>query len=243
MAFTLYGWSEVSVSLNQGLVSADISPGVTPVNQGSANIFCYNTVDSLATVQAADYFAPQVTSLSVKDIIFVTAADGNAELQVTALTEPSFGVAASVTTAAFLSPGSLISATVALSAANILGLYATPILLVPAQGANNVILVDSIVWSITYGTTQFAAGGVLKAQYGSAANGAGPAASGTIAAATLNAVAANYVMTNAGGAGVVAATRAASANTAVYLSNTVGAFTTGDSTAELYVNYRVVSVA
>lgn len=135
------------------------------------------------------------------------------------------------------------STTVTLSAAQIKALYDTPVLLVAAPGSGKLVIIDSILWDIAFGTTQYAAGGALAAQYGNAAHGAGPAASGTLAAASLNGVAASDFLSNAGSAGLLNVARTAALNTAVYLSNATGDFTTGDSTATLYVRYRVITPA
>ena len=135
------------------------------------------------------------------------------------------------------------TATIALTAAQIKALYDTPVLLVAAPGAGKLVIIDSILWDIAYGTTQFTAGGVLAAQYGNTVHGAGPVASGTLAAASLNAVAANGFLSNGGIAGGLSVTKTASLNTAVYLSNQTADFATGDSTANLYIRYRIVSPA
>jgi len=135
------------------------------------------------------------------------------------------------------------SATVTLSAAQIKALYDTPVQLVAAPGSGKLIIIDSILWDIAFVTTQYAAGGVIAAQYGNAAHGAGPAASGTLAAASLNGVAASGFLSNGGIQGSLNVAASASLNTAVYLSNQTGDFTTGDSTATLYVRYRVVTPA
>lgn len=135
------------------------------------------------------------------------------------------------------------SATVALTATQIKALYDTPVQLIAAPGAGKLIIIDSILWDIAYGTTQYTAGGAIAAQYGNTAHGAGPAASGSLAAASLNAVAASGFLSNAGIAGSLSVAASASLNTAVYLSNATADFASGDSTAHLYVRYRVVTPA
>jgi hypothetical protein len=135
------------------------------------------------------------------------------------------------------------TATVSLTAAQIAGMYATPVQLVAAPGAGKLIVIDSILWDIAFDTTQYTGGGVIAAQYGNAPDGAGPAASGTLAAASLNAVAANAFLSNGGIAGALNVSKTASLNTAVYLSNATAAFATGNSTATLYVRYHVVTPA
>lgn len=149
-------------------------------------------------------------------------------------------IAANAVTFAKLDISVLQSATVTLSAAQIKALYDTPVLLVAAQGAGKMVVIDSINWDITFVSASYAAGGVLAAQYGNTVHGAGPAASGTIAAATLNAVAASTELSQGSAALNVAKT--AASNVAVYLSNASGDFTTGDSTASLTVRYHVVTL-
>jgi hypothetical protein len=135
------------------------------------------------------------------------------------------------------------SATVALTAAQINGMYATPVQLIAAPGAGKLIVIDSMLWDIAFVSAQYAAGGAIAAQYGNTVNGAGPAASGTLAAASLNGVAASGFLSNAGSSGLLNVAASASLNTAVFLSNATAAFTTGDSTVNLYIRYRVVTPA
>jgi hypothetical protein len=143
-------------------------------------------------------------------------------------------------TFAKLATSVLQSATVTLTAAQIQALYDTPVLLVAAQGAGTMVVIDSINWDITFVSAQYTAGGAIQAQYGNTVHGAGPAASGSIAAATLNAVAASTELSQGGTALVVAKT--AASNVAVYLSNATADFATGDSTASLTVRYHVVTL-
>jgi hypothetical protein len=132
--------------------------------------------------------------------------------------------------------------TVTLSAAQIAAMYTTPVQIVAAPGSGKLILIDSILWDIAFVSAQYTAGGAIQAQYGNTTHGAGPAASASIAAATLNGVAASGFIANGSGA-VTLNAPATVENTAVYMSNATQAFATGDSTVTLYVKYRVVTPA
>lgn len=133
------------------------------------------------------------------------------------------------------------SVTVALTDTQIKGMYAAPVQLVAAPGAGKLILVDRVVLSVTFVAAQYAAGGVITAQYDSTINGAGSAASGTIAAATLNGIAASTQL-SVNGASVIAANTAC-INKGIYLSNQTAAFTTGDSTVSATVYYKIITPA
>lgn len=135
------------------------------------------------------------------------------------------------------------TATVNLTAAQVNGMYATPVQLLAAPGAGKLIIIDQILWDIAFVSAQYAAGGAITAQYGNTVHGAGPAASGSLTAASLNGVAASGYLSNGGIAGSLNVAASASLNTAVYLSNATGAFTTGDSTVTMYIKYRVVTPA
>ena len=76
-------------------------------------------------------------------------------------------------------------------------------------------------------------------QYGNTVHGAGPLATATLAAATLNADTASTLNMAAGAAADVLLS--AAANTALYISNASGAFTTGDSTYFVHVWYEIVA--
>ena len=100
-------------------------------------------------------------------------------------------IAANTVDYAHIAPDVAATATVALTAAQVNGMYATPVQLLPAPGAGKLIIIDSILWDIAFVSAQYVAGGAIAAQYGNTVHGAGPAASATLAAATLNAVAAS----------------------------------------------------
>ncbi len=134
------------------------------------------------------------------------------------------------------------TATVTLSAAQIAAMYTTPVQLIAAPGSGKLILIDEILWDIAFVSAQYTAGGAIQAQYSNTTHGAGPQASASIAAATLNGVAASGFIANGSGSATLNAP-ATVENTAVYISNATQAFATGDSTATLYVKYRVVTPA
>lgn len=128
-------------------------------------------------------------------------------------------------------------ATVAISASDFNGMYATPKQLVAAAGANTLIVLDQLQLVMTYGAANYAAGGVAAVQYDSTANGAGVIASTTLAAATFQAAASTTFTMNAG---VVALPFTTTVNKGLYLSNITGAFTTGDSPMVAHIWYRVI---
>lgn len=132
-------------------------------------------------------------------------------------------------------------AVVTLSAAQFLGMYVSPVQLVAAPGANLQITVHRVMAFLDYGTTQFAAGGNIFAQYDSTTLGAGTAATGVIAAAGVNAATVDSTFQLSGTQAVAASST--TVNKGVYLTNASGAFTTGDSTFKVAIWYSVGSFA
>jgi len=131
-------------------------------------------------------------------------------------------------------------ASVALTAAQFNGMYAAPVLLVPAPGAGKLLVLDRMELVQTYGSAAFAAGGVVGVQYDSTVNGAGVKASNTEAAADYQVTASTTYLFNGA---VGAAPFSTTANKGLYLSNATAAFTTGDSTFIAKLHYHVITVA
>jgi len=117
------------------------------------------------------------------------------------------------------------------------GMYATPVALVAAGGANTLLVLDKVQLLMTYGSAAYAAGGVAAVQYDSTANGAGVIASSTLAAATFQPTASTGWNFNAG---VVAETFSTCVNKGLFLSNITGAFTTGNSAMVAHVWYKII---
>lgn len=129
--------------------------------------------------------------------------------------------------------------TVAMTAAEFLGMYAAPKLLVAAGGVNTMHIVHDVVYEYNFVSTQTVAGGAVKVQYDSTVNGAGTAASATTAAATFNAYTADSVVGAAGDLASAASTTVV--NKGLYLSNATAAFTTGNPTVNVHVTYSTVT--
>lgn len=111
MAFELYNWSEVSSSLNQGVITAAIATPSSDAStkQGSQNLFSYfSSTDTLATIEAANYFLEIAAyQLFVSDWILVTGTDGSTILQVTSITFTStVSAPTGITTAVIIAGGS-----------------------------------------------------------------------------------------------------------------------------------------
>ena len=136
-----------------------------------------------------------------------------------------------------MSPLTLKYAAVTMSAAEFNGAYAAPHLLVAAGGADTLVVLESAQVLMTYGTTQFANGGVAHIQYDSTANGAGIIASSTQAAANFFDAASTALGFNQG---IVKQPFTTCINKGLYFSNVTGAFDTGDSDFVVHIWYRIV---
>lgn len=128
-------------------------------------------------------------------------------------------------------------AKVAISSAEFKGMYAAPKLLVPAQGANTLIVLERLELLMTYNSIAYANGGTAAVQYDSTANGAGVIASTTLANTVFQPTASTGFNFNAG---VVAQTFSTCVNKGLYLSNITGAFDTGNSAFVAFVWYKVI---
>lgn len=183
----------------------------------------------------------QVYGAGTDTINSIATATGVSQLPGSTVTY--FSVAAGNWLATLVGPAQLQQvAQVALTAVQFNGMYAAPVLLVAAQGANTLIVVDSMQLVMTYVSANYAAGGIVFAQYDSTANGAGVKASNSEAAADFFAAASttfNFLATSGNTVGILPFST--TVNKGLYLSNATQAFTTGDSTWIVKVAYRVIS--
>lgn len=123
--------------------------------------------------------------------------------------------------------------TASLTAANIIAMNGAPVEVIPAQGANKFVIVESVLFKMTRTSTAFTGGGAVSLKYSGGAT-------------ITNTIAATVVTT--GGAGIeyahigpVLTSLTPAGNTAIQITNATGAFATGTGTAEVYIKYRVVT--
>jgi hypothetical protein len=195
------------------------------------------TTDVLSTVEAAGYILAQQANIILanngiwswlpSDYILVSAADGWAWFSLSADGK------------SLIEQGSDVQqAIIPLTLAQLQGMYAAPVPILPAPAAGQLILVKSALLNITYGSAAFAGGGAIQLQYGNTVHGGGVAASTSVSAASLIAVAANESLLFSPPASIISA---GAIGAGIWLSNATAAFTggTGD-TANLIVNYTAV---
>lgn len=125
-----------------------------------------------------------------------------------------------------------------LTAANINGMYATPVQIVAAPGSGKTIVVTRVSVRITRTATAFANGGVGILQYGNTANGAGTNSVDSTLAATFFTGASGASESFRNGA-ILTDQGTALQNLGLFISNQTAAFTTGTGTATVDVWYHI----
>lgn len=130
-------------------------------------------------------------------------------------------------------------ATISLTAANLIGMYAAPVQLLPAPAAGKSIMVTKLAFTITRTSTAFTGGGAVIVQYGNTVNGGGTQALDSTIASTVVTGSAGTTVTARNGA-VISDLAAASIQAAgLFISNASGAFAAGTGTAVVDVWYVV----
>jgi hypothetical protein len=125
-----------------------------------------------------------------------------------------------------------------LTAAQIKGMYAAPVAIVPAV-SGKAIVVDGMEFDITRTSTAFANGGNVAIQYAATVNGGGTGTHAVIANTVVNGSAGRTVTSRI----PVVLSDVASASiigVGLYISNASGAFDTGTGTAVVTVRYHLV---
>jgi len=205
---------------------------VSPTSVTVGSFGASGTVGTANIINNAVTYA-KMQQASVGDVLLGNPTGGVANYQ-----EVTLGTGLAFVGSALTLASNVINyAEVSLSAAQFNGMYAAPVLLVAAAGANQLLVVDKLVLEMTYGTVAYAAGGFVAAQYSPTINGAGLAATNTETSVDFFTTAStSFVFNGAIGPLPFANT----VNEGIYLSNVTGAFTTGDSTFTAKVWYKII---
>lgn len=127
---------------------------------------------------------------------------------------------------------------ISLTAAQIIAMYTTPVVVLAAPGSGKAIAVNKVIFKITRTSTVFTGGGAVIVQYDSTANGAGTnACDSTLAAATVTDSAGTAVSLRNG---AVVSNSTAIVNKGIYISNDTAVFAAGTGTATVDVWYSVI---
>ena len=211
-------------------VTAAAATTIKASNTAAAVITLPNATSTVATLGLAESFTG-VKTFSVAPVI-ATITNGAATLTLPTVT-------GTIAKTSDIGTDVRATATVSLSQADIVALYATPKQLV-AGSTGQTIIVEAVEVLHSYSTTQYAGGGVCKVQYDSTVNGAGTPISADLASVVGAAATTNtfYAIANTSGVD-----EAATAGKGIYLSNASGVFTGGNvaNVLKVRVSYRVVT--
>lgn len=242
MALTIANWARATVSANEPLVTLT---GGTVV--GCFREYNYYTADSQATVSASGYFNAGVANGGVAfDVVTGDYVKVYSTADSTLFTYRMTNTSGVITVVLSAGDGGVIETTTAITAAAFDGMYVTPISLIPAQGTNRILVLESVVLRPSNVlTTDYAAGGVVFVQYTATTNGGGLAASGTVAATefTSDAETTTSIFTPLTTSGNSAVAGTLIANAPLCLTNATQAFTTGTITYNAYARARVLVTA
>ena len=136
-------------------------------------------------------------------------------------------------------PGGKIGVVVVnLTAANIMAMYATPVLVLPAV-SGRMIAVDSVDFIMTRTATAFTGGGSAKVQYGDTEHAGG---TGVIASITSSTITGAEGKTYTTKLPVEQANKSSDSVVGVglYISNLTAAFATGTGTAVVTIWYHLI---
>lgn len=129
-------------------------------------------------------------------------------------------------------------ATVAVTAANIIAMYTTPVVIVAAPGSGKTIEIVKLSFRMTRTATAFTGGAAVIFQYDSTANGAGVQALDSTLASTVITGAAGTTTSVRNGA-VLSDLSTTLENKGIYISNGTAVFAAGTGTAVVDIWYVV----
>ena len=122
-----------------------------------------------------------------------------------------------------------------LTAAQIIGMFTTPLTIIPAPGANRYITVSQVSFQFKPGTTNFTGGGALNLQY----HGGAQTHAGTILASVVTSGSASTTLL---GPAVPTNGTTVTVNAGIDITNATGAFATGNGTAVVTIQYTITTL-
>lgn len=125
----------------------------------------------------------------------------------------------------------------ALTAAQIIAMYTTPVAITPVPGTGKAVIIDSLVVEIIRTSTQFTGGGVVQIQYHGQTT---EIMAQTIAAASITGTAATAIfrlmpVATAGGSVITSAV-------AAEITNLTGVFAAGTGTGKVFARYHIITL-
>ncbi len=134
-----------------------------------------------------------------------------------------------------------LKSTVTLSSANLKAMYATPVLMIPAQGAHTIIVIHDVFYELVFTTPAYTGGnsGQIVLQYGNAAHAAGPNYANY--SGTLLIVTSNYINVGLEINNNLSGAISGMINTAIYASNITSAYAAGNSVVNCTMFYSIIN--
>ena len=218
--------STVSFTVSGSVDTANIVDGA--VTNDKVNAAAAIAFSKLATLSSGNLLVG-----SAGGVVTSVASSGD----VTIIASGATAIGANKVLSSMLSPLLVKYATVALTASQFTNMYTTPVQLVAAPGANQILIIDQVQLLMTYVGANYASGGAVAIQWDDTANGAGVIVSTTLANTVFQSGASTGYTFNKG---VVAETFSTCVNKGLFISNITGVFTTGDSTFVAHVQYRIL---
>ena len=243
---TTVGYLNTQAAVIESIQHGDFQWALTDivaiVYNGGQGQFTYDPINSTFILDTQGIGPNSVNTVNIVDQAVTTAKIANG-----AITNIQIATNAQIAGSKIL-PGSITQTQITptlmqytknvLSSASVLNMYATPIQLLPAPGAGMLIVVRQVVFSINFLNTQYANGGNIALQYGSAAAGAGVKACNVLSAATFNAW---NVSSGISVDGLVAnSSNANTVNQGLYLSNDTAPFINGNNILHASIWYAIV---
>lgn len=210
---------------------------------GYPNIVRIESTDDLATITAVDYLVTQNDVIKLinngdfewvdSDMVLISYLDGKGFFTHDTVNNTFV----SVVNNSHAEAGTNYTV-IPITADEFNGMYADPVLLLPAQGFNTLTVLISSKIVMTHNFNLYQDGGNVAIQYTDTANGGGTLASTTVANTLFNVSNSAILQFNPSSVSIPFT----AANQALFLSNASAAFTAGDSPMVCHLWWRTITI-